>query len=764
MNPISVSKLCLYCGLPGTKSYCCPACEALDQVGIAKDAVEATHIDFSYLDNPSYKSLHEIKGQNYNFLFYADGMSCSSCVHLLERLPLYYQGIVSAVVNFGNSTVAVRLLPEASLARVAGVIQELGYKPALIGPDESTETKYLKDNRESLKRIAVAGFCAGNMMLFTIPVYAGLDGTLKEVFNVISFMLFLPILFYSAKPFYVGAWTSLKYHHLSIDLPIVVAMLAGFLMSTFNLIRQNGNIYFDSTASFLFLILSARFLLKRVQQNFLSTATIKNGLKHEFYLRKVATGESLSDVNETVPFSAVKAGDLLTILKNQIIPCDGILVSASASLDTALLNGESLPRTFVRGMTLEGGTKNLQDEIRICISCSFEQSKVGQLFQKLELGANVKNDFGLRADRLAQKLVLVVFSIAALFFAAYSIVDVSEAFRRSLALLVVACPCALAFGAPLTYGFALKKALSVGILIKNASVFERVLTMKNIFFDKTGTLTEGALQLSHTEPSIISVHDQNVILKLESRSYHPVAFALRSQWAESLTCDVGPLNDFEEVLGYGVKGKLYDANYELRTLAESTHDCQLAVELTKNGSPVCRLYFLDKLRTESAQVVRELHAEGFHCSILTGDTMDRALIIGHQCGIPASQIHAGLYPEDKKAILARSRDTCMLGDGANDSLSLQYADLGIAVKGSADLSLQFADVYFTRGGLTPFLELRRLAKKTQIVLERNLSISLIYNVVAGGLALSGMISPMTAAILMPLSSAAVIFSSIWGFR
>jgi Cu2+-exporting ATPase/Cu+-exporting ATPase len=199
-------------------------------------------------------------------------------------------------------------------------------------------------------------------------------------------------------------------------------------------------------------------------------------------------------------------------------------------------------------------------------------------------------------------------------------------------------------------------------------------------------------------------------------------------------------------------------------LAESTHETEVAVEVLRSGLSVARLYFSDVLREDSKTVVSSLKARGLKVFILSGDRQQRCQAVAEACGIPQAQTYGELFPEDKEDILKKHHESCMLGDGANDSLSIKSADVGIAVKGSVDLSLLHANVYFTRGGLQPFVELLAMAQKTRVVLLRNLTISLVYNLIGGTLALLGWIDPMLAAILMPLSSSAIIFSSLWGFR
>ncbi|WII73655.1 heavy metal translocating P-type ATPase [Bdellovibrio sp. 22V] len=750
------SMSCQYCGTitSGEQAYCCRACELLDSHVHAFAKTDDN--PFSHLDTAEFQAPYRHEKKDFDFLFYAEGMHCSSCVHLLEKLPQFCEDVLTARVNYAQSTAAVKLREGASLAQVAFSIRELGYQPTLLSPQDHFSDRYKNENREFLKRIAVAGFCAGNIMLFVVPVYAGLTGLSAVLFNWISFILFLPILFYSAIPFYRGALNSLKYKVINVDLPIAVAMLSGFVLSTYNLIRGDGAIYYDSTASFLFLILSARYLLKRVQQNYLSPSAIKSFFKSEEYT------VSIEGRKKVLPWSKIEAGQTLLVRRSQTLPVDGELLSSSALIDMSLFSGESLPKTFSKGMTLFAGTKLLDQEVELRVQKPFTFSRLGLLLKDLDENALKKNDFVALTDRLAQKLIFTVFSVALIFFLIYMNVDFNEAFNRALALIVLACPCALAFGSPLTFGMALKKAQKKGILLKDAGSLERILKIKNVFFDKTGTLTEGALDLSYTEPAVLSEETKRIILSLETLSYHPVAFALRKAW--NLTSPDFKVEEHEETLGRGVRGRINGHVYEVRTLSESLHESENGIELIRDSESVCRLYFTDRLRSDSKTVVQSLQARGLQCFLLSGDKKSRVARMAASCDIAKENSYGELFPEDKRALLKQYSDTCMIGDGANDSLSLQAADVGIAVKGSVDLSLQSADIYFTRGGLSPLRDLLSLAERTRHVLYRNLALSLVYNSVGGVLALAGFINPMMAAILMPLSSIAIILSSLWGFR
>jgi Cu2+-exporting ATPase/Cu+-exporting ATPase len=744
---------CRYCGLATENTYCCAACEVLDKHAHG-DWHSSVVNQFQHFDKSEFQEqAKQPADSSFDYVLFVEGLQCSSCVHLLEKLPEFCDDVLEARVNFGQSTVGVRLKEDGKLSNAAQTISDMGYAPSLLGLNEDPQQKYKIENRNFIMRIAIAGFCAGNIMLFVVPLYAGLAGEWARTFSWLSFFLFLPILFYSAAPFYSGAWNALKYRTISVDIPIVIAMLAGFLFSTYNLLRGDEHIYFDSTASFLFLILSARYLLKRVQQTYLAPSRAQSIFRKEKYL--------VDDHNE-LPWTEIKAGNHVLIRAGQMIPADGVLQSDSAAVDMSLFNGESMPKFFSKGMSIFAGTRILDHDAKIEVLKSFTDSRMGQLFQRLDQGLSTKNHFSNVTDKLSQYLVVTVFLIAAVFFVIYSFYNVTEAFHRALALIVLACPCALAFGTPLTFGMALKQAQKRGILMKDASSLEKILTVENIFFDKTGTLTEGELSLSHTAPVLFDRKLRDIILALESQSHHPIAFALRKVWMQDQT--LPKVSYAEEILGKGVTGVINGRFYELSRLSETVHDSEIGIELFEDGISLCRLYFANALREESSAIVQKLRQSGHECFLLSGDKKARVTEAAQACGILSRNSFGELYPEDKYEILNRYANTCMIGDGANDAMSLQAADVGIAVKGSIDISLQNADVYFTRAGLSPLSDFIEIAKKSRVTLIRNLAISLIYNSVGGVLALMGFVNPLVAAVLMPISSALIIFSTWWGFR
>jgi P-type Cu+ transporter len=643
-----------------------------------------------------------------------------------------------------------------SLGKVRAILEEWGYQSWPLLPSENVVERFQAENRSALKGLAIAGACAGNIMLFVIPSYAGLTGDYAKAFNWLSFLIFLPILFYSARPFYQGAWNALKYHILNVDLPITIALLTGFSLSTFSLLRGQGEMYFDSIASFIFLILSTRFVVKRVQQKSLSEGSLSE------YLPVQLVRCRKSDEIISIPSINIIPGQVLIIEVDQIVPADGTIYSIAADLDVSLLNGESLPQTFSHGMKVFAGTRVVNRSMEMIVESTGKQTEIGRIISDLEKDSLKKTQFITLSDKLAQGLIGVVFLVAVLFFVIYgSLSNYQEGFNRALALIVLACPCALAFGTPLTYALALRAARKRGILVKDGSVFEKFLKVKNIFFDKTGTLTSGHLTLVQSMPPDPPQEYKQIVLGLESRSTHPVAFGFRNAWK-----DVEPyhFSNTTERLGFGVSGRIQGENYQIEASEKREDNGLISVKLKKDDQVLVYFYFTDQLRPDTKAVVENLRTLGLSTGILSGDREFIVRKISLEACIPESLSFSELSPIEKQMKVLEYEKVCMIGDGANDSLAIQSAFVGIAVKGSVSLCLKSCDVYLTKSGLGSLLTLWDLSKRTHSTLKRNLTLALIYNFIGGVLALFGLINPLIAAVLMPISSLIILFSTLWGIR
>ena len=757
---IQIQRTCKYCGNHSAQNkYCCDGCRILD-IGFEKLSENKFHVEpkHLYLDQPTNQLFYCLNPSQRVFKFFIRNIQCSSCVHLLEKIPDYNQNCLISRLNIGTSELYIELAEFGKLSEIATLIEHLGYESEIIKSTEDVQTQIQKEQRNDLKRIAITGACAGNIMLFSIPIYSGSLGELLILFKALNLILFLPIITYSAIPFYKGAWTSLKIKKIHIDLPIAIALLSGFVFSVTNLLLGSDQFYFDSTASFLFLILIARFFVKKTQQKFLAPQSLKSHLKNETYL----VNSNLSCLPENISMN-----DIVTVIQKQIIPVDGHLETNYALVDTSYMSGESAALTFTKGMKLYAGYRLLSPSIELTCEKKITETRISDLLKHSYQNLITKSGYLNLADRLAQKLILFVFVVAVVFLFSYGFLfDFKIAFDRALALIVVACPCALAFGSPLALAMGYRKAQSKGITIQSPDVFEKISNVQNIFFDKTGTLTDGHLEISHTWPEKLSGHTKNVLIELEKISYHPIAFALRNAWKTD-----GPaayelkIENHKEIFGVGIYGYIGSDFYEIKSVSDQMFDSNIdmAIALYVNNVAQCRIYFKDHIRPESAEIISYLKSKNIQTFLLSGDKKRKAQSAGQTCGLIKENIFSELYPEDKELIISKYKNTLMIGDGVNDSLAMSKSDVSIAVKGSIEIAISTSDIFFLRSGLRPLIDLFSIHKSIQSTLNRNLTLSLAYNIIAGVFALLGYINPLWAAILMPISSLIVISSTVWGF-
>lgn len=753
---------CKYCQQPcdDTSPFCCQACELLFQIDYQSWLPKLDNTQSlkkrAYMDTEEFKSFYRNPNKESEYTFYVEGLQCASCIHLLEKIPEFRPDITTVEVNFGLSIVKVNVTADFKISQFLELLEELGYKGAPLSENENLADKYKAENRTSLKRIAVAGACTGNIMLFVVPVYGGLTGSYATAFNWISFVLFLPILFYSAIPFYTGAWNSLRYRVINVDLPIVIALWTGFIFSTVNLVLDKTEIYYDSTASFLFLILSTRFLVKRIQQKTLSDSSLMSFIPVQNVEVKTEHG-TVSKLS-----LHIKVGDTLVIQPNQIIPADGVLLSVSADVDISLLNGESLPNTLGIGMNVHAGTRCLNKSFLMKVEKVSSDTEIGKIVSTLENDSLKKTPFVTFSENIAQWLIAIVFSLSVIaFFVIGAFINYDEALNRALALIVIACPCALAFGTPLTYALSLRKARDLGILIKNGNVFEKVIQIKTIFFDKTGTLTSGQLSIVSNFPHTIEDEWKAIILGLEHRSTHPLAFAFRNAWSNIVPAKI---TNQEEIIGKGVSGQFNNSHYSVESSQSRGESGYMCVKLKKDDATLAYFYFADELHPDTKNVIKNLANKNYEIGIISGDKYNIVEKIADDVKINKDLVFAECTPQKKLDIIKDFPFVCMIGDGANDSLALNQAHVGISVKGSVSLSHNSSEVCFTRPGLQSLVDLIKISRRSQQILKTNLAFALLYNFLGGSLALLGFVNPLVAAILMPISSLLIILNTYRGLK
>ncbi|QDU55752.1 heavy metal translocating P-type ATPase [Aeoliella mucimassa] len=796
--------VCDHCGLPVPRGlvdpdaelqFCCNGCRTvygmlhehgLDEfyhvrsvVDAPKQAVRSTTQKYEAYDDPAFlaKNGRPLAGGYLSIDLRLEGVHCAACMWLVERLPKLIAGLASAKLQMRDAVVRLTWDPaETKLSTIATALDRLGY-PAHPARDTTASDIHRRSEHAQLIRLGVAGACAGNTMLLAIALYAGqfagIEDEFKNLFRYVSALIGALALVWPGSVFFRGAISSLRARSATLDVPIALALAAGGLAGVVNAIRGTGEIYFDSLSVLVFLLLVGRWFQAR-QQRWADEAV---GLLNSF------TPSTCRVVREDlvieITTDSLVTGDIVEVLSGGVLPADGVLVEGQSSLNRSLLTGESRPEPVVVGDDVFAGTQNIGSPIRLRVESIGEATRVGQLMDMVAEGVREKPPIIQFTDRAAGWFVTIVVSVATLTFIVWAATaTLAEAVEHTIALLIVACPCALGLATPLTLAVAIGLAAKRHILIKNAGVFEILAGGGRMLLDKTGTVTRG-------RPTLIEWSGAEwlapIVAHAESHSTHPIATAFVEAFGSQPIEDRQLVpRDIEEQHGGGLRGmtggdRLLVGSPRFLAAEGVTIDAAQADRIASQeqagrtmigvavaGELLATAALGDRLHDDSVEAFQQLESLGWHPSILSGDATGVVASVAEQLSIPSDKALGGVTPEQKLALVTaeRSEPTVMIGDGVNDSAALAAADVGIAVEGGAEASLAAADVYIAAPGLSPVVDLVRLARRTRRTVRQNLVLALAYNTLAVSLAAAGWITPLVAAILMPISSATVLASAM----
>lgn len=746
----------------GEQKFCCHGCGVAYQLlkTFSFDLinpVEKQSQDFSYLDQPETLKQFSVSENHDSMTFYVEGVQCGTCLWLLESLPKWVDGVDSTRLKMGQDLLTVKLLPKGSFRKVAEFLWAIGYKPHPIAKPTEADAIRARESRTLVLRMGVAAFVAGNIMLMTISVYSGVPKSYELFFNWISAALFLPVLFYSSVPFLKSAYRSIQLKRVNIDVPISMAIVFGALLSLYHLTMESGEVYFDSLAALVGLLLASRIFLKSIQKNFLSSN----------HLNSFITSQSIeikngSSYNSKWP-TDIKAGDQFKVYRGQVIPVESKLTSKHARFNTALISGESLPKTIFTDGEVKSGYRVFDPFVELVAACDWSESGINRLMSEVEASSNSKTSYYRKLDLWAQWFTYALLGSASLFFVLYSFVSVDVALKRTLAFIIIACPCALAFAAPLLESLSLMYATRKGVLIKTAETLERLNLVKNIFLDKTGTVTSGNLAVSGWENN--NFENFQIFYSMEAQLDHPIAKIIADAVGGKQSYQAVPIK-VNEVVGQGVEAYYEGSQYYVGKLragdAENFKANQKTVGFYKDEQLINVAFIKEELQDNNHEAIMLLRGRNLNVTLLTGDNAAAASQISTPLGI---LFKADMLPVDKQKVIAQSSNSLMVGDGFNDLQAFTEADVSIAVQGSMESCLKVADVYFLKTGLQPLVQLYDISDRFHRGFVRVLSFSFAYNVGMGVLAMMGYVSPVVAAVLMPLSSFIVIslsFFAIYG--
>lgn len=793
---------CAHCGLDvpsglidaaAERQFCCTGCRTVYDVihscGLERyyrlragdespdRPASVTGRSYEELDDATFQSMYVRPAadglQTIELLL--EGVHCNACVWLVEKLPNLAPFVVEARLDIGRSLVRLVWNPlRGKLSTAARILDSLGYSPH---PARDTTARELRrrEDRALLIRIAVAGALAGNVMLLAFALYggmfSGMDPAIERYFRACSTSLGVLSLLWPGSLFFRGALAAIRTRTAHLDLPIAIGLAAGAIGGTANTLLGRGEIYFDSLCVLVFLLLIGRWIQRRQQRTAADSVEL-------LYCMTPSVARIVEDdrVREA-PIEAVAPGMLCEVRAGETIPVDGAVESGASAVDESLLTGESRPRDVSLGDRVCAGTLNASGCLRVRAEATGEQSRVGKLMSLLQRSAHEAAPIVRMADSIAGYFTVAMISLALGTFALWALRDIGLAIDNATALLIVTCPCALGLATPLSVTVAIGRAARRGILIKGGEALEALSRTGTIVLDKTGTLTEGRAALLdwHGDESL-----QSLARSLELRSAHPIARAIVAAFQSQ---PVHPVEEFEQITGGGIVGRVAGRALLIgsRRFVEARGarvPCDMAAAaervLDQGGTPIfvaadgvagAVAALGDPIRDDAQRSIDALRRMGWQVQVLSGDHARVACAVAERLGLPRDAATGDASPEDKlervQALAARG-PVIMVGDGVNDAAALRAATIGIAVHGGAEASLSAAAVYLNEPGLSPIVELIASGRRICRVIRTNLAASLFYNVLAASLAITGVINPLIAAILMPLSSLTVVSIAVGG--
>jgi Cu2+-exporting ATPase/Cu+-exporting ATPase len=623
-------------------------------------------------------------------------------------------------------------------------VESEGFGIVNIPIDQKAQYK-IQESKKMLARLGVAGACAGNVMLLAAAEYSGAD--LSEwagLFSWLGFLFFVPVLVFSSQPFFQNSYRAFKNKSISIDTPIALAIIGGGVLSFLNLLKGRPEVYFDSISMFVFFLLGSRYLIFKIQSKYLSPVSLEDVHSQKDVLKKSG------DDYKRVPVTSLKIGDCFQVSKGEYFPLDGELISDHAVVSDTFFSGEFFPKDCEKMDRIYAGSKNLSPETLVRVTRSSSESRLSTIIEKINQSLNTKTHISTLADLGANYLTYAVVISAGFCLAYFATTDLQEGIDRVLALLVVACPCGLAIATPLVQSLAVKRALKKSLLIKNPSALEKVATLSKIVFDKTGTLTSGDVKVISWEPRQPDEIEKALIYSLEKRSEHPVALALLKSVGENPQLN---LENFKETFGQGVSANYEGSLYEIKALKDHR---QKAVALFRDGEVILKAILGDLLIKDNLKLIEKLHEKSFETFILSGDQESHVKMISKEIGLNESYVFSQQSPEEKALFVEEHRgELIFVGDGVNDSIAMTKSLVSVSVDSSADMAFKSSDVHILSGGASKVLDLIKISSQSLYAIKSILILSFIYNLIFAVLALLGLISPLWAVIIMPLSSLSV---------
>ena len=782
---ITTKTLCYHCSEEcsddsiriNDKIFCCNGCktvyELLDQNNLCTYySIEQspgntrkyyTKRNYDFLDDEDLKQklIEFSDGKKTNVAFSIPQMHCSSCIWILENLYKLDNGIISSRVNFLQKKLFITFAEKiTSLKKIVELLDSLGYEP-LLNLDAKNETAVYNEYKNLYYKIGIAGFSFGNIMLLSFPEYLSINvvehSELKQIFSYINILLSLPVFFYSSNDYFISAWKGLKKKIVNIDVPLALGIFVLFLRSIYDIIFLGGAGYLDSLTGLVFFLLIGKVF----QNKTYDTLNFERNYKSYF---PIAVTIKNGDNETTIPVEKLKVGQRIIVRNNEIIPADSILIKGSGNIDYSFVTGELLPVNVQNGETIFAGGKQIGSAIEVETIKNVSQSYLTQLWNRTAFNRNEESQITSFANIVSKYFTFGIISFAVL-AALFALPNYKIAFDAFTAVLIVACPCALALSTPFTLGNTLRIFGKNKFYLKNTFIVEKLSSIDTIVFDKTGTITERNNSLVNFIGLDLSENEKDLIKSVVANSTHPLSIAIFNFLSPN---GIYPVENYEENIGQGIIALVNKNKIKIGSEQFVTNKNQYELDSTKVFVAIneeIKGYFeiKNKYRAGLKEIVSQL-LKKYQIFVLSGDNESEKNNLNE-----IFHGNAGLYfnysPHDKlnfiEKLQKQNKKVLMFGDGLNDAGALKQSDVGISITDNTNNFTPASDAILDSQSFRLINVFINFSKTSKKIIIASFVLSIIYNIIGLTFAFEGKLTPLFAAILMPLSSiSVVIFTTI----